>query len=304
MKTYLTKPGFEVIFSLGLIVIMVLPLLVFAQEAKKNIDIRIMNGDTTVNGKAMKDLSPEDRKQALKDINNLGNADAVGNGRRQHIVFRKRSLTDSGARKIIIEQRNVYRGNKDDELTNMPGLKGDSSRRVLRFRMKNPNGSDSTFVFNYRLNTDPADRFEPRDRDWDYRMRNRWMENYHHRNVQRFDYMNTGSDGISTHTSFRVSDASPEKLKDMTKTEKADLELKDLNLVPQFSSAKTLLMFSLASKAAADVKLTDNEGKLIWTEKALNGSFSKSFPLGLNGVYYLEVKQAGKAAFKRIVKEE
>jgi hypothetical protein len=135
-------------------------------------------------------------------------------------------------------------------------------------------------------------------------MRDPWRENFHHRNVQRFDYTNTGSDGISTHTSFRVSDASPEKLKNTTGTEKADLEIKDLNLVPEFSSGKMLLMFSLTSKSVAEVKFTDNEGKLIWSEKAMNGSFSKSFPLGLNGVYFLQVKQAGKVALKRIVKEE
>jgi hypothetical protein len=122
--------------------------------------------------------------------------------------------------------------------------------------------------------------------------------------VQRFDYTNTGNDGISTHTSFRVNDASPEKLKSTTSNEKAELQIKDLNLVPEFSSGKTLLMFGLASKSVAEVKFSDNEGKLIWSEKAQNGSFSKSFPLGLNGVYLLQIKQGSKVALKRIVKEE
>jgi hypothetical protein len=36
----------------------------------------------------------------------------------------------------------------------------------------------------------------------------------------------------------------------------------------------------------------------------VNGSFNKSFGLGLNGVYFLQVKQGGKVALKRIVKEE
>jgi hypothetical protein len=63
------------------------------------------------------------------------------------------------------------------------------------------------------------------------------------------------------------------------------------------------LIFSLPGKSVADVKLTDNEGKLIWSAKAINGNFNKSFGLGLNGVYYLQVKQGTKVALKRIVKE-
>jgi hypothetical protein len=122
--------------------------------------------------------------------------------------------------------------------------------------------------------------------------------------MQSFEYNNTGTDGISTHISFRVSEPSPEKIKTITGSEKAELEITDLSLVPEFSSGKTLLMFSLQSKSVADVKFIDNEGKLIWSAKAMNGSFNKSFGLGLNGVYFLQVKQGGKVALKRIVKEE
>jgi hypothetical protein len=288
------KPGFELIFAISLIAIMAIPPLVCAQGAK-NMDIRIINGDTTINGKNIKELSADDRKQALKDIDNLSTPENNG---RQRIIIRKRGLADTGAKNMIYKRRFF----NNDDLTENHRFFNDSAKHVFKFRMKRPDGGDSTFTFNYKMHMDPEDRVE--DRDFNFRMRDPWRESFHHRNVQRFDYTNTGSDGISTHTSFRVSDASPEKLKNTTGTEKADLEIKDLNLVPEFSSGKTLLMFSLTSKSAAEVKFTDNEGKLIWSEKAVNGSFSKSFPLGLNGVYFLQVKQAGKVVLKRIVKEE
>ena len=130
------------------------------------------------------------------------------------------------------------------------------------------------------------------------------MERMNRRNTQSFSYSNTGSDGISTHVNFTVSDASPERTKKITGSEKADLELKDLALVPEFSSGKIMLTFGLPARASADVKLTDSEGKVIWSDKAVNGSFSKNFPLGLNGLYFLEVKQGNKVALKRIIKEE
>jgi len=294
MKTHWTKPGFELIFALSIIAIMTLPLLVYAQ-GNKNMDITIINGDTTINGKNIKELSARDREQAMKDIGNLSGPETNG---RQRIVFKRRSLTDTGSKDIVFKRRFF----KDEDLTENHRFFNDSAKHVFKFRMKRPDGADSTFTFNYKMNDNPDEFFNDHMGDFKYRMRER--ENFHHRNVQRFDYTNTGNDGISTHTSFRVSDASPEKIKNVTGGEKAELELGDLNLVPEFSSGKTLLMFNLATKTAAEVKFTDSEGKLIWSAKAINGEFSKSFPLGLNGVYFLQVKQGGKVALKRVVKED
>jgi hypothetical protein len=294
MKTHWIKPGFEFIFALSLIVIMALPPLVFAQGIK-DMEIKIINGDTTINGKNIKELPADERKQALKDIGNLEQPESMG---RQHIIIKKRGASDTVSKRIVIEDRH-FRIGKEPEMANMPGFRKDSTGRKFRFRMKKMDGKDSTFTYDYKLNDG---RF--RDRDFDFSMRDREMRSYRHRNIQRFEYTNTGSDGIDTYISFRVSDASPEKLKSIMGSEKAELEIKDLNLVPEFSSGKTLLMFGLPSKSAAEVKLTDNEGKLIWSDKAINGSFNKSFVLGLNGIYFLQVKQAGKIALKRIIKDE
>ncbi len=301
MKTSLIKPGFEFIFALGLIAIIGLPPIVFAQDTK-DVEIRITNGDTIVNGKNIKKLSPVDRKQALRDIENLGTGE--GPQAAQHRIFiRKRGMADTGGNKIIIEKRRFQNGGRDGDMADDFHLKGDSTGRVFKFRMKSPGWNDSTFTFNYKMNDDPEIRFNNRERNFNFPSRGRGMEFGRRRNVQSFDYTNTGNDGISTHVSFRVTDPSTEKLKTMTRAEKAGLEIKDLSLVPEFSSGKTTLMFSLSSHGIAEVKFTDNEGKLIWSEKITNGSFNKSFGLGLNGVYFLQVKQAGKIALKRIIKE-
>ena len=81
------------------------------------------------------------------------------------------------------------------------------------------------------------------------------------------------------------------------------LPLTDLTLVPELAAGKTIIMFSLPSKAVAEVKFKDNNNNLLWTAKAVNGTFTKSFSLGLNGIYYLQVKQAGKVAVKKIMKD-
>ncbi|HEY4197860.1 MAG TPA: T9SS type A sorting domain-containing protein [Mucilaginibacter sp.] len=295
MKPHWIKPGFEFIFALSLIIIMGLPPLLFAQGTK-NMEIRITNGDTVINGKNIRDLSIAERQQALKDIDNLGHLGAVRNNDRREMLTRKRWAPDTGSHDIIIEKRRFADGDGS--------FKRDSGR-MFRFKFKRQGDKDSTYTFNYRMNGNPEDRFEEEGgREFNFRMHRLGMEGFRRRNVQSFEYSNTGSDGINTHISFRVSEPSPEKIKTITGSEKAELEITDLNLVPEFSSGKTLLIFSLPTKSVADVKLTDNEGKLIWSAKAMNGSFNKSFGLGLNGVYYLQVKQGSKVALKRIVKEE
>jgi hypothetical protein len=90
----------------------------------------------------------------------------------------------------------------------------------------------------------------------------------------------------------------------MPHVEGPKFEIEDLNIVPEFSTGKTLLTFNLSGKTVAEVKLIDSEGKLIWNEKVTDGRFIKSFVLGLNGIYYLQIKQGNSFAIKRILKEE
>ncbi|MDB5135551.1 MAG: type sorting protein [Mucilaginibacter sp.] len=303
MKTLWIKPGFEFIFSISLIAIICLPPLVFAQGTK-DMEIRITNGDTVVNGKNIKDLSQTDHTQALKDIQNLGSSFTPGQIDHQRMIVRKRGTSDTGANKIIIERRRFERGNPNNEMAEQFRSPKDSAERFFKFRMQRRGDKDSTFTFNYKMNNDPENRFDERDRNFNFSSREPGRDFMRHRNTQTFNYTNTGSDGISTRTSFRVTEPSPEKLKEMGGNEKNELEIKDMNLIPEFSSGKTTLMFSLPSQAIAEVKFTDNEGKVLWSAKAANGNFNKSFPLGLNGLYFLQVKQAGKIAVKRIIKEE
>ena len=122
--------------------------------------------------------------------------------------------------------------------------------------------------------------------------------------TQSFDYVNTDNEGISTRVRFRVSEISNEDLKKMPHVEGGKFEITDLNLVPEFSTGKTLLMFNLPAKTLADVKLINDEGKVMWNDKSTDGKFIKSFVLGLNGIYYLQIKQGNNIAIKRIVKEE
>jgi len=265
MKKRSFKPGYEFIFSLCILAILGLPPLVSAQSSTKDMDITIVNGDTTVNGKNIKDLSGKDRREALKDIGNIS-------------TVKTKSITI------------------DAPMAN----NGDMIRKHKK--------GDSTFVFHYKMQID--DNHHPEmheyhpmdkgDRERDDRM------GFERKNTQNFIFTSTDNEGVSTHVSFHVSDHFGRLDPDATNHEKVQMEmldLMDLTLAPEFSTGKVLLLFNLPSKAPAEVKLKDSKGTILWSAKTTTGKFNTAFAMGLNGTYYLQVKQAGKVTVKKIVKE-
>lgn len=257
MKKLILKPGFEFIFSLSLIIVLGLPPVLLAQNSK-DVNVQILNGDTTVNGKNIKTLSATDRQAALKDINRMSNVTAADN-------------------KNLTTPHNDTFGSRIER--DSIGNKPEKTEFKYTFRSRDDNNSF---------------------REGDFAMRMRALR----KNTQNFDYVSTDNEGISTRVRFHVSEISNEDLKRMPHVEGGKFEISDLNLVPEFSTGKTLLMFTLPAKTVASVKLTDSQGKLIFEDKTTGGSFIKTFPLGLNGIYYLQVKQGNNIAIKKITKDE
>jgi hypothetical protein len=281
MKTSFLKPGFEFIFSLSLIVILGLPPVLLAQT-QKDLDIKIENGDTTVNGKNIKTMSAKDRQSALKDINHLNNETTINgdnsNSNQTVYVFKRRDTLGGKTGHFTIRMRKMENGDHQAMINGDVIIK-DSLGNIVE------------------------DRHGMRRENFDERLRSPMLR-FYRRNTQNFNYVNTDKDGISTHVSFRVSEASNDDLKRIQHVEGGQFEIQDLNLVPEFSTGKTLLMFNLPLKTVAEVKLHDSEGRLLWSDKAVNGSFSKTFSIVLNGIYYLQIKQGNKVSVKKIMKEE
>ena len=266
MKTLFQKPGFEFIFSLSLILILAVPPVLLAQTTK-NSEIKIENGDTTVNGTNIKQLSAQERATALTDIGHIAG-----------------SPGEFKARKFTWRHTDTLNGMKHRDERIMV-----ITRDSVRMNGKTTS-TDVVIDMPRHKNNDMADRMR--------------MARAERRNSQNFDYVSTDNDGVSTHIRYHVSEANNDDLKRMPYVEGPKFEIKDLNIVPEFSTGKTLLMFNLLSKASAEVKLHDSEGKLVWSEKITNGNFSKSFVLGLNGIYYLQIKQGSSFALRKIMKEE
>jgi hypothetical protein len=296
MKKFI-KPNFEFIFSVSLVAILSLPLLVLAQN-QKNIEIKIINSDTTVNSKDIKKLSAQERKEALATIGGLPNTLTVwsnDNKSNNRIIIKRQTQTNSNSNDMEFE--------KDLSMLNGSPLNGgnDSARKDVRIRLKRLQGVDSAQAFTYRFNNS-LPPMDVKKFSFDMPVRGQRLD-FDGLNSQAFNYSKIDNDGISTNINFRVTDPSKEKLKRMAGTDKADLTLNDLNLNPEFSTGKTNLSFNLLAKTVADVKFTDTEGKVLWTDKASAGSFNKKISLPLNGIYYLQVKQGASVALKKIVKD-
>jgi hypothetical protein len=290
MKKFFFKPGLEFIFSISLIAILGLPPMLMAQNTK-DVEIKIENGDTTVNGKNIKELSPADRKSALRDIKHI-EGDKSGN-----VYFFNKTDTSRGkAQRFEFRQRIDQNGDRQPMITGRVIIR--DSMGNIRLRTNRRRLTDSTMTFKFR-------RFDGMPGSPGFGNRpggDRMMDE--RRNSQNFDYSTTDNDGIVTHIRFHISEASNEDLKKMPHVEGGKFEITDLNIVPEFSSGKTLIIFDLPTKTLAEVNLIDSEGKILWNEKTTSGSFSKTFVMGLNGMYYLQIKQGNYIAIKRIMKEE
>jgi hypothetical protein len=300
MKKFLSKPGFEFMFSISFVAILCLPPMLMAQT-QKDMGIKIVNGDTTVNGKKIRELSDTEKRDALKDINHLsGLANTSQAGRRgmKRMFFRYKDSTGNKPGHFWFKKTDTLNGMRGQGMIEDMTVK-DSVGNVTIFRSGKPGGQVRDFAFKYRNNDETPGRMgfgmmPPRLS----------MMRHDRVNGQAFNYANTDKQGYTTRINFFVSEPEHEDLEKISGVAGGELEVTDLSLVPEFSSGKTILMFSLPAKTVADINLKDGEGKLLWNEKSTGGNFTKSFSLPLNGVYYLHIKQGHSVAVKKIVKDE
>lgn len=299
MKTFFKKPGFEFIFAFALVMILGLPPILLAQikTQKEDVDIRIENGDTTINGKNLRDLTGADRESALNDIN------AITGNRNDHVrrnfFFKRIDTNKVGMNRFEFRRREPGNGEGPMMSRRFKVMRDDT----LAMRGPDKMGQRKKMTFTYKLDGANPDDMDMRERAFD-RMPVHEMRKRDRRNTENFNFENTNNDGVVTRVNFHVSDISDDDLKRMPYVEGPKFEITDFNLVPQFSSGKVMLMFNMPSKASSEITLSDSQGKTLWTEKSMSSTFSKSFAMGLNGIYYLKVRQGKNIAIKKIMKEE
>lgn len=279
----IVKPGFEFVFSLSLIAILGLPPLVLAQN-QKSIDIKISNGDTTINGKNIKQLSSAERKDALAAMADAPVPPPPPPAPGNQSTF---LLKENKNGKDITIQRDVTI--ETDEPVAANGEK--VQKRVRLKRLK----TDSAFTYRFDNDLSPMD----------IQVKNftgSKQKPMNGRNSQSFVYTRTDGDGITNNVNYNVSDAPADKLIALTGSDKAMLDISELNLNYEFSSANTILSVNLPA-GLKELKFTASNGNVVWADKTAATSFSKKFALPVNGVYYLQVKQGNRIALKKIVKE-
>ncbi|NCD69646.1 hypothetical protein [Mucilaginibacter agri] len=292
-----TKPGFEFIFSVGIAAIFILPAAVMAQS-NRNIEVNINNGDTIVNGRNIKSLSPVERDQAMKDINTIKGV-RRGDRRMEIHIDRKGDDNDGlGYADNIVKTPDGYivEDNSKKQL-HLKRIMKDTTKYTMKFKFddgqamdfRGPDGPGGGMGMAYVPGPPP-------------RMRMRGME-MKRRGSQSFSYSNVDASGVETNVSYRVADKE-NRMDDGDGPEVSPLPLTDLKLIADFTTGKTQLTFSLPTKAPATAELTDGNGAVVFKDKVAGGSFNKSIAMPLNGHYNLVVKQGGKTASKVIFKQD
>lgn len=309
----------------------------YAQQKKEiKRTIIINNSDTLVNGKNLKELSRSERKQLLKELEEMRgkqrieiNTEEKGDDQ-MRVIIRKQK--DGEPEQVIVRKLRkpqVYQWNdaegkvfapdampmhfKFEADTLMFKLDGDSAFKQLHIRMKD---LDSTmrnrFSFRSRDGEDveffvhpPAGPDAPMVPGMRMLEREEFLGS--RKNSQSFSYSNIDKDGISNRMNIRLSDPSKEALGKITGSEnaKATLDVQDLTIFPSFSTGKINLALSLKTKAAFEVKILDSSYQTIFSDKQVSQheGYYKSLTLPKNGVYYVVLNQAGNWFVKKMLKE-
>lgn len=297
MKKFLVRPGFEAMFYTGLLLLIVLPAMVFAQSTNRSVNINVINNDTLINGKKISELKPAEKKEAKEALATLG-AERMS---RTDYVFNLRGALSKDT--SLTKSPSVRYSVRNGRLTT-PGLKIDSNHRVSYFYRDSANKAFSIYSSDHMPTVHPdMSHYRMPVAGVDLRAYRMPIAHPGERGVITLDYNSTDKNGIPTRSNFRVSGALPEMEKKLSGGNAVDLAITDIALVPELSTGKTFMVFTLLNATAADVSFTDTDGKVLWNEKSTGGKFFKSFLLPMNGIYYLVVKQGGKAAVRKVVKE-
>jgi hypothetical protein len=284
--------------------------------------IIINNGDTTINGKKLSEASKSERRQLMKEFEELDRdiKDRVvvrkrGDRENKEIIIRKKG--DKEPRILRWENEGdedfdfelgegparAFRFNNDSLLV---ALEGDSTFHSFRFKMDGPEGIIRNRVFSpdHQMQGSP-EMMHPR----------MFMDGMgfspdfiaDSRNSQNFSFSTTDKEGITNRMNIRISDLTKDQLKKVTGSEdsKNELQITDLTIFPNFSSGKLTVSFSLPAKEPVDFKVLDSELKTVFADKVtnFNGNYLKQISLPMNGIYYLSIKQGPKSYSKKLTKE-
>lgn len=280
-------------------------------EKRENISITINNGDTTVNGKKFKDISEKERVGLRKNFDNLHterNRITMGT---PHIY--KRVYMEKKGDSLFVDslKTTMFSYNFSGE-PSMLRINGDSIRILKDHNIfLDRNGSRNEIFLERKLddNIDWQMVHPRRGPGMPNPGINRNVEELRTKrpNSSNFDYSTTDKDGFTTNTHIEMMEPNKMDLKNSLMMENASIStLKVENLVfyPNFSSGKMALSFNTDVKGTLEVKLTANNGDVVFAEKkALTGdTYNKQFPLSKNGIYFLQITQGNKTFIRKVIK--
>ena len=310
-----------------------------AQDDKKIVrSIIISDGDTIINGKKLSEAKPEERIKLRKELKEMEYGMAEPGKHERKVVVRRKNKSDEpqededdqNIRKFYWNDGNV-RGFQFDLEDKMP-----VGKHILKFEADtlmfgmNPDSILKDFSFKFNgLDSNLRRRIITMHRDFDTEDRGMlrapraprppmppdapmlferapFTAMADRKNSSSFNYNHVDKDGIPSRMSIRISDAEKEKLKAITSSENAslDLDVKDLTLFPNFSNGKAGLSFNLEGRGSVKVKILNSDMKVMFSDEvtSFQGNYMKQISLPQNGVYYIAINQSAKWFVKKLVK--
>jgi hypothetical protein len=286
-----------------------------AQNKEVRTSIMIINGDTIVNGKKFSQLPEGEKVELRKNFKGLSlgqmkmSADVPGHKISKVIVVKSDGMDSVSTGEPHQRVFNFNDGNQRMHIqiktdTDFNDTEGHNMERQILIRKKGM--QDMQFNMERPENGIGASEMSKILQQLPERGRMNFARP-NKPNSSHFDYANTDKDGFTTRTEITVMEPNKANLKAVFKNENLafnTLTVNDLVLSPNFSAGKTILSFSTAAKSTLVIKLVDTDGNILFSEsKSVSGTYSKSFAWPKNGIYYLEISEAGKSYIRKLIKE-
>lgn len=273
----------------------------FSQEKKQiNTTIKIMNGDTIINGKNLKDVTPEEGVTLKKNMKlDPSKVDSRISLASPHINKRIRVIKDGDTFKVDSSRSsNLDFGSNVSYLTMIDD-------NIKNNFIKSKNGK----TIPSKIDWEKANRDYHLPKAYSYSFKNSTEPNYieksYTKNSRNFSFTNIDNDGYSTSINLTILNATEQNIKDFFDIDlinSDNLDVRNLTFYPNFENGKININFDTDAKKIS-LRILDNNGNEVFKDfTAVNLTYNKLLDLFKNGIYYLEIKSGNQSFIKKLIK--
>lgn len=268
-------------------------------KREENVDIRINNNDTLINGVEFRNLTSEERERFRKEMQ--GHAKEIKRHREEMKKIHDEMKThDIRIERIEADKKGMKGFSKSIVIIGDSVIYGDSSGMNWNWKMEEDTDGKHVIIIDGKGLRTPSSPHRPFDSDFHF-----FNFNDKSNDVNEEAYVFMYKNGAEN-TVIRMVKPTKDELDKLYKKKSNDKEFTQLRIYPNPSGGEFNLSFDLKGKGSANIQILNESGKEVYNEKVdsrSGNSYEKTFNLKdyPAGVYFVTVTQNGEQVTRKII---